>query len=177
MILRIMQFYIPGFIKKRKLDELFRLTAHAFQCEPPQLGRLSFADRLSRFALFTKEQAEKYVKAGRPLDEVKDRLYQNSRIFGQSLRRSLNVVSWEEAAKVMQVIYKLIGIEFHYCSQGEIVIKQCSFSKYYSAEVCMLMSSLDEGLAAGLSNGGRLCFQHRITEGGSCCTGYFSRGL
>lgn len=177
MLLKIMQFYVPEFIKKKKLNELFRLTADAFQSGLPELRGLSFAEGLSKYALFTKEQAESYLQSGRPLEGVKCRLYQNSYNFGQSLRKGLHIITWEEAAAALKVIYKLIGIDFQYDRQGEIIIRQCFFSKYYSGEVCKLISSLDEGLAAGLSGGGRLCFNQRITEGGSCCKGHFSRGL
>jgi hypothetical protein len=177
MLLEIMQIYIPEFIKKKKLNELFCLTADAFQSELPELRKLSFAEYLSKYALFTREQAERYLQSGCPLEEVKDRLYQNSYIFGQNLRKSLHIITWEEAVTVLKVIYKLIGIDFQYDRQGEIIIKQCFFSKYYSGRVCKLISSLDEGMASGLSGGGRLCFNQRITEGGSCCKGYFSRGI
>lgn len=176
MLLKIMQLYIPEFIKKIKLNELFCLTADAFQSELPELQGFSVEECLSKYALFTKEQAEIYLQSGRPLEEVKQRLYQNSFIFGQSLRKSLHIITWEEAAAALKVIYKLIGIDFQSDRQGEIIIKQCFFSNYYSGEVCKLISSLDEGLAAGLSGGGRLCFNQRITEGGNCCKGYFSRG-
>jgi hypothetical protein len=172
-----MQLYIPEFIKKKKLNELFCLTADAFQSELPELRGLTFAECLSKYALFTKEQAERYLQSGRPLEEVKNRLYQNSCIFGQNLRKSLRIVTWEEAVTVLKVIYKLIMIDFQCDRQGEIIIKQCFFSKYYSGGVCKLISSLDEGLTAGLSGGGRLCFNQRITEGGSCCKGYFRGGI
>lgn len=177
MLLKIIQLYMPEFIKKKKLNELFRLTADAFQVELPELRGFSFAECLSKYALFTKEQAESYLQSGRPLEEVKHRLYQNSCIFGQNLRKSLHIVTWEEAVTILKAIYKIIGIDFQYDRQGEIIINQCFFSKYYSRGVCKLISSLDEGMAAGLSGGGRLCFNQRITEGGSCCKGYFSRGL
>jgi hypothetical protein len=176
MLLKIMQICMPEFIKKKKLYELSLLTADAFQSELPELKGLSFAECLSKYALFTKEQAESYLQSGRPLEEVKHRLYQNSCIFGQKLRKSLHIVTWEEAVTVLKAIYKLIGIDFQYDRQGEIIIKQCFFSKYYSGEVCRLISSLDEGIAAGLSGGGRLCFNQRITEGGSCCKGFLDRG-
>lgn len=177
MLLRIMRIYIPGFIKKRKLIELFRLTAEAFKSDMPELRGLSFNRCLLKYALFTKEQAETYLKSGCPLEEVKQRLYQNSYFFGQRLRKSLHIVNREEAILVLKIVYKLIGIDFQCDRQGEIIIKQCFFSKYYSKEVCALISSLDEGLAAGLSGGGRLGFNQRITEGYSCCSGFFIGGF
>lgn len=177
MIAKIMRIFVPEFIKKKKLTELFRLTADAFQRELPELRGLSFAECLEKYALFTKEQAECCLKRGQPVEKVKLRLYQNSNFFGQSLRKSLRITTWEEAVNVLETVYKLTGIDFQYGRQGEITVRQCFFSKYYTAEVCMLISSLDEGLAAGLSGGGRLCFDQRITEGCSCCNGYLGRGL
>jgi len=73
MLLKIIQIYIPELIKKRKLNELFRLTADAFQCELPELKGLSFAECLSKYALFTKEQAESYLAGGAPIEEIKHR--------------------------------------------------------------------------------------------------------
>lgn len=168
---------IPDFIKKKKLNELFRLTADAFQSELPQLRGLSFAEYLLQYALFTREQVESYLQGGRPLEDVKCRLYKNSYTFGQDLRKRLRIRTWEQAVTVLEAIYKLIGIDFQYDGQGEITVKQCFFSKYYSGEICRLISSLDEGLAAGLSDGGKLCFKQRITEGCSCCRGFLDRGV
>ncbi|HOS70255.1 MAG TPA: hypothetical protein PLG67_04770 [Bacillota bacterium] len=176
MLLKIIQIYVPEPIRKRKLNELFRLTADAFQCGPPELRGLSFADCLSKYALFTREQAESYLAGGAPIEEIKHRLYQNSFIYGQDLRKSFHISEWEESVKALGIIYRLIGIDFHYEGQGEFIIKQCFFSRYYTKEACMLISSLDEGMAAGLSGGGRLCFNGRITEGFGCCKGFLRQG-
>jgi len=70
------------------------------------------------------------------------------------------------------VIYKMLKIEFHGDSHGDIVIKRCFFSTYYSSNVCHLISALDEGLLAGLSGGGQFSFSQRITEGYSVCRAY-----
>lgn len=169
----IMQLYVPESIKRKKLKELFRLTADALQTEMPELRGSTFRACLREYAVFTKEQAERCLKSGSPLEEVKHRLYQNSFLFGKSLRKELHIITWKESVTALKTIYKLIGIDFQYDGQGEFIIKQCLYSKYYTAEVCMLISSMDGGLAAGLSDGGKLCFQQRITEGSSCCRGCF----
>lgn len=176
MVLKLIQLYVPGFIRKKKLMDLFRLTADAFQCELPGLRGLSYAECLSEYALFTKKQAESCLMSGMPVEEVKRRLFQNSYLWGQQLRKSLHLVTLDDAVTAMKVIYKLIGIDFHCDSAGEFTIRRCFFSKYYSRGVCDLISSLDEGLAAGLS-GGTLCFSQRITEGRSCCKGHLNRRL
>ncbi|WP_010249312.1 hypothetical protein [Acetivibrio cellulolyticus] len=175
MLLKIIKLYIPGFIKKKKMLELFRLTADAFQCEPPDLRRLTFARILSEYALFTKVQAEGYFQSSLPLDELKQRLYKNSYTYGQNLKKSFHIASREEAVAMLEVIYKLIEIDFKY-EQDKFIIKRCFFSKYYSKEACKLLSSLDNGLAAGLL-GGRLRFYQRIPEGCSCCKGYLKGGF
>ena len=179
MLAKIMQFYMPEFIKKKRLYELFRLSAEAFQTDMPELRGLSFTECLSKYAFFSKEQAERYLQSGCPLEEVKHRLYQNSFIFGKNLRKSLHIITWEDSVAALKTIYSFIGIDFQYdghCgltgNQDEFEISQCLFSRYYSEEVCRLISSLDEGLAAGLS-GGRLCFTQRLTDGSSCCKGCF----
>lgn len=176
MLLKIMQIYIPEFVKKKKLNQLFRMTADAFQSEPPILGGLSFAECLSKYAIFTKEKVESYLQGGGPLEEVKHRLYQNSYNMGQNLRKNLHIKTWEEAVIALNMIYKLIEIDFQYDEKGEIIISKCFFSKYYSGVICKLISSLDEGIAAGLTGGGRLCFHQRITEGCSCCKGSLEQG-
>lgn len=176
MLLKLMQLYVPGFVKKRELKRLFRLTADAFQSDLPELRGLSFAECLSKYARFTKERAESYLQSGCPLDEIRQRLYQSSRAIGQNLRRNLHVVTWEQSVMALKAIYRLIGIELQCDRHGEVTVKQCFFSKYYSGAVCRLISSLDEGLAAGLSDGGKLAFSQRLTEGGSCCKGYLLGG-
>jgi hypothetical protein len=57
MLLKILQLYIPEFIKRKKLSELFCLTADAFQSELPEIMGLTFEECLLKYALFTKEQA------------------------------------------------------------------------------------------------------------------------
>lgn len=92
-----MKLYMPIFIRKKKLLELFRLTAEAFQCEPPELRCLTYERMLSKYALFTKEQAESYLNSGFPLDELKQRLYKNSYIYGQNLKKSFHIASRKDA--------------------------------------------------------------------------------
>lgn len=178
----LLYLYVPDFVKKQKLQELFTLTAEAFQCEAPSLKGLSFQESMHKYALFTKEQAENQLRQpDDPLDAnnlkcehaLKDRLYKNAFQYGQSLRKKLHCRTPEEIIAVCRLIYKILGIEFCGDTQGNIVISRCFFSAYYSAEVCRLISSLDEGLAAGLSAGSRLAFAVRMTEGNPCCKAFF----
>ena len=175
MFLRILSFYVPMFIKKQKMSELFQLTADAFQCEVPDLIGLSCQELLLKYALFTKEQAEIYVQCGYDLTPIKNRLYQNAYQLGKSIKKSLNITTPEEVMVASRIIYSILSIDFQGDLQGTIMIRQCFFSKFYSSDVCQIISSLDEGLAAGLSNG-KLEFNQRITDGNNCCKAYLEMG-
>lgn len=175
MLLKILSFYLPMFIKKRKMRELFQLTADAFQCDIPNLTRLSCQELLQQYAVFTQAQAEKSLECSTDLDQIKRRLYQNAYQLGNSIKRSLNITTPEDVMLVSRIIYSILAIDFQGDIQGNIVIRQCFFSNYYSSEVCRIISSLDEGLAAGLSNG-KLQFDQRITEGRNCCKAHLETG-
>lgn len=189
MLSKILRLYTPGFIRKKKLKELFYLTADAFQTGLPELEGLSFTESLSEYALFTGAQAERCLQSGCSVEEVKTRLFENSFFFGKNLRKSLHIMNWKESVEALETVYRIIGIDIHFSGRGgsaaskrgvspeqeEFVIGQCFFSRYYSAETCGLISALDEGLAAGLT-GSRLFFTQRITEGCCCCKGNLNRG-
>jgi len=168
----IIQRLIPRSIVRNKLDQLFCLTADAFGCGLPEFKKLSVQECLQEYALFTKEQAERCLLKEEALEEIKQRLYENAFFFGRDLRKGIPLFHRRKPAAVMKLFYRLIGIDFQYEGQGEFTIKHCFFCSYYTAEVCMLISSLDEGMAAGLT-GRRLSFSQRITEGCPCCKGVF----
>jgi hypothetical protein len=108
MIIKFAKLYMPEYIKKRKLDDLFRITAGAFQCGVPELKGMPFAERLHEYAVFTKEQAEAYLHTGdtsaerkSSLDAVEEKLYRNSFLLGQDLRKSLHIRTPERAAEAL----------------------------------------------------------------------------
>jgi len=171
--LKIARFYLPPSLKKKGIEELFWLTADAFGAESKfskKQGRLA---NLEHYALFTKEEAEKALAPGSLIQKVKDRLFQNAYTFGGSLRKKLRPSSPDEVMAAAQILYRLIGINFKGNEKGEILIRRCFFSRYFSPEVCSLISTLDEGIMAGLSGGGALWFNQRMTEGKDCCRAQF----
>ncbi len=176
MLMRAAERHMPDYIKKKKLKELFRLTADAFQAEIPELRRLSFSECLREYAIFTRRQAECCIggKGRCTPEEAKSRLAVNSFLMGKHLKKYLHIMNRKESIEALGMIYRLIGIDFQCGSPSvtpeEFVIRRCFFSSYYSPEVCRLVSALDEGLAEGLT-GDKLCFVQRITEGAGCCIG------
>lgn len=174
LLLAIGQLYIPSSIKTRRLVELFNTTADAFQCQAPELRGLSFNDCLKLYATFTREKAEEILRQGND-HEVKNRLYEGAYRLSQALKRSFHVDSFDDAMKMARLIYRVLNIDFKNDKNGEVIIRQCYFSSFYSSQVCQVISSLDEGLMEGLS-GGKLRFSQRITEGKEYCIARLSFG-
>lgn len=160
---------IPSFMKKKKLEQLFDIVADAFGKSPPPLERLSYRERLKAFALYTSQEAEKRIQGGQGLENIKKRLHENAYILGQGVRKDFGIRSPREVMEMSSILYQILGIDFEGDASGEVTIKKCFFSDYYSPQVCQIISSLDEGVAAGLSGGGKLSFSGRITEGKDCC--------
>jgi hypothetical protein len=146
---------------------LFTATADAFQTTRPSTSGLSFDDCLRAYAQFTREQAEKTIQQGDGA-VVRPRLFENAHRIGRQLKADFRVSS-TEVMKMGALLYRMLGIDFDGEPGGNIVIRHCFFSTYYSGPVCRMISSLDEGLLVGLAGGGRLSFSQRITEGNECC--------
>jgi len=174
--LKILPHNLPAFIRKEILAEVFQATAHAFECLAPAHDHLSYDECLHAYALFTREQAEKALGAGRDLLALKTRLYQSAYPLGGKLRKWLGVDSVEEVMELGQILYRAIGVEIEGDAQGDVTVKRCYFSQFYSGRVCDLISALDDGVFSGLSGGGRLAFSERLTEGSERCRAKLQRG-
>jgi hypothetical protein len=167
--LQAIQIYLPKFIKRKKLIELFDLTAQAFQRNAPDLNKLSFEKCLDQYAIFTKTAAAVALQKPEELPAIKNKLYQKAFQMGQKIRAELHVRTFEDVMLASKILYRVLAIDFQGNINGEVTITRCFFSQYYSSEVCEIIAALDEGVAAGLSNGGILTFSNRITEGHKCC--------
>lgn len=172
--LQLAQIYIPGFIKKKKLGELFNITAHTFQCAIPETRGFSCKELLKRYALLTRDEAERSIQQGKELQSIKRDLYENAYRLGKRIRKSLHIRNIEEVKIISRLLYHIMGIDFQWSSEGEIIIKECYFSRFYSNRVCRVISSLDQGVLSGLSGGGKLRFYQRITQGKECCKAHFT---
>jgi len=167
LLLALAQIYVPPFIKKARLYELFDATAEAFQCQAPAYRGLSFNDCLEKYAFFTRDKAQEAIRQGDEL-EVKQRLYRNARRLALNIKKSYHIDGMADTMKMIRMTYKILKIDFSGNCDGEVIIRRCFFSSFYSSQVCQLISSLDEGLIEGLS-GGTFRFSQRITEGKECC--------
>ncbi len=175
-MIRCIQRYLPEYIKRKKLQELFLLTANAFDVPMPKLKRVSYQEYLREYAVFTRKQAKRCINEGACVLAVKKKLYYSAYQLGLKLRKELRIVTNKEAFLALKVIYQMLGIQFVYCKKGEFLINGCFFSDYYDGEVCRLIESLDQGLVAGLFHGGKLAFRYRMTEGKENCIGSIRGG-
>lgn len=173
IVLRLLKWHFPTFLKKKKLAQLFDLTASAFGCERPPTRGFTFEQYLHEYAVFTKVNAEECLQSSSDIDGLKERLFQEAYHLGRQLRQQFRIATSQEVLLMMRIVYALLEIDLRIGSENEVFIKTCFFSRYYTPEICHVISALDEGLAAGLSDGGRLCFCQRITEGCNCCRADF----
>jgi hypothetical protein len=173
LLANVLQIYMPGYVKKKALMQLFNATAAAFEAEVPPLAGLDYQECLALYAQFAQTQAEQRLRDGREIEAVAQRLYQNAVEMGRQHSKWLRLRTVQDVMAICRVLYGILEIDLHGDARGEVVINRCYFSRFYSGEVCRLMSAMDRGLFAGLSNGGELTFSSRITEGQPCCRAHF----
>jgi hypothetical protein len=56
ILLSLSRIYVPDFIKKHQLENLFRDTAVAFQAQSPSLKYLDYKKCLEKYAIFTSKE-------------------------------------------------------------------------------------------------------------------------
>jgi hypothetical protein len=169
LLLSLARVHLPTPFARRRLSQLVAATADAFQNPAPDIRGLSYRETLSAFAVFSRDCAEASLDLPDGQDKARRRLFDAARAIGQELRHDFRVATGPDVASALRIAYRSLGIAFEGAGYGEVVVVRCLFSSYYSGLVCRVMEALDQGLACGLSNGGRLTFNCRITEGNPVC--------
>lgn len=167
--LRALELHVPGWVARWAVRALFDATAAAFDWGPVDVHGLRHQALLERYASFTATAAEHALAEGRDPEALSRRMWRSAYGIGDSLRRRLGVRTGDEALRAARIAYRMIGIDLRAAPHGAVVVERCAFATSYSPRVCRLMSSLDAGLIAGLTEGGRLTFSQRITEGSPTC--------
>ncbi len=165
---------LPAFVRRRILRVLANRMARAFGTTPPDVAGLSLDAAVSSLARHTRKQAElvQASPAGAPV--VRQRLRREGCALGARLRRALGARSRADAMRAARIVYRAVGIDFAGTPDGDIHFRRCAFSAEYAPATCELISSLDEGLIAGLAGEGRLRFTARITEGADGCAAAYT---
>jgi hypothetical protein len=162
--------------RRREIGRLFSRTAAAFGSPVPTSRRASAKGLLAEYALFTREHAEAALDNGEDLSALDSRLFQEAFVLGSGYRLRLGVRTFRDAMAAARLIYGGLGIDFRANPDGEVAVRRCGFAKVYTPRVCTLISALDQGLIAGLTDGGKLKFRQRLTEGAPACRACVSGG-
>ena len=168
-VLVFLETHVPACVRKRALRALFRATARAFKCPAPSLASLAADDCLLRYAQFTQGRVAELLLNGDDLPAVQEQLYRNAYELGRACRRVSRIDTVKGTMALARCLYRLLDIEFRGDEGGNVVVSRCYFSRFYSGQVCQVMSAMDRGLLAGLSDGRQLVFSARITEGQARC--------
>ncbi len=170
---KIAGMYVPEYVKRRELQNLFTITASAFGTEPSPLAGLSYAAMLAEYAHFTRSVITRSVDNLHNLGTARQQLCHSAYELGSTIRKRFGVRSISDVMAACRIVYRALGIDFRGAADGSITIRSCFFSDYYSEQSCGIISCLDKGLVAGISDGGKLSFVQRITEGCDCCKAEF----
>ncbi|OJW01889.1 MAG: hypothetical protein BGO39_28135 [Chloroflexi bacterium 54-19] len=172
MKLKMAGWLLP-LVRRQIIVVLFKQTAQAFQAEMPPLEGLSTGECLREYAIFTRVQAGRALRNPRNQSLIQARLRQDGYHLASKIRKRGRLNSLKEVMAVARLLYRALAIDFEGTPTGEITIRQCYFSRFYSGQVCEVISALDEGILAGLAGEGKLKFSRRITEGYPTCRACF----
>jgi hypothetical protein len=173
LLYSIAHYYVPTFLKKRGLRTLFEATAMAFDRKTPPTERMSYDKCLETYARFTESAVSQTIDDRHDMGEKAFALRHNAFQVGIRFRTLFGVTTRKDVMEVARLLYRIIGIDFHGTTEGEITISRCAFDRFYSARTCRVMSSFDEGVLAGLSGDGNLVFTGRLTDGYPYCEAHF----
>lgn len=150
--------------RRCEIQVLMNLTARALRQKPRRVWTLPADKALRTYAEFTRDCLQPGVS-----DELLQRMTAGAFTTGRLLRRVFLLRRQEDIAQFTIALYRNIGITLEGRLPGRLCFRRCFFSQYFSPEICLAASALDEGLMRGLTGSGRLRFQQRITEGCNHC--------
>ncbi|MCD8050819.1 MAG: hypothetical protein LUE89_03970 [Clostridiales bacterium] len=156
-----------------ELRILMRQTVKAFDVKVPEAAGCSTPELLKTYAQFTAKEAVRAIQHGDTLETLHQKLYQMAYTLGSRLRRLLNPKDEKECFSVITLLYRNIGIQICEESPGTVCVRKCYFSGFYAPEICSVISAIDQGIFAGIYQGGTLTFHERITEGCDVCRADF----
>lgn len=158
----------PGYLASAEIQILLDTTARAFGVKGKRVWHRPPKRALREYAEFTAS-----CMSRGSADPA--RLYEESFRTGSMVRRITGFCSPGDIADLVFYLYGNIGIGMNGSIPGEVSVRNCYFSRYYSPEQCAVMSSVDSGMIAGIAGGGKLEFTERITEGSSMCRACFEK--
>ena len=150
------------------LQQLMNLTARAFNKPAKRVWSLPNDKALRVYAEYTRDNLKDGVDA-----QLLQRMNEEAYKMGRLLRKVFFLKKQAGIERFTIALYRNIGIELEGRIPGQLCFRQCFFSQYYTPEICLAASALDDGIIRGLAGCGQLTFQQRITEGCKCCMATF----
>lgn len=161
--------YELKWLRRIELQQLMNLTARAFGLPSKNILMLRYDEALRAYAEYTSDNLH-----GGVTDQLLQRMNDEAYKTGKLLRKLFRLKDQSAIGQFVIALYRNIGIELQGNIPGELCFSRCYFSKYYTPEICLAASALDEGIMRGLSGDGKLIFRNRITEGCNCCRATFA---
>ena len=167
--LLLLRVYMPAIVRQSILRDLLAAMARAFERDRPSTTGLSAVELNELIVDLSSTWAEDAI-AGRDLEPLEQRLFAEAAALGRRARGRLRIRSDVEGLEAARLIYRAIGIDLAWSgADGHIVVPRCAFATRYRPATCLLMSSMDSGLIAGLTGAEGLRFTARLTEGAPAC--------
>lgn len=156
---------MPELLKKIQIQILIRVVSKSSNQKIKWVIFQPAKQALNIFALYTMQA----IQVSNDIEALKKSLYQNAYQIGKLCKRLLHVSDTDLLRELIVVLYQNIGIRLQWIDMHHFAVSECYFSKYYSADICHVMSNMDAGIISGLLNMNYLQFSQRITEGKPMC--------
>jgi len=152
---------------------LMRMTASAMKVQAPSLRGLSRKSCLQEYQRYTVSCLEN--RSGKELSAMRKAMYNKAFTVGKILGSLPGLSNDAAKTRLIKLLYRNIGIRITGSLPGEIRIPRCSFSRFYTPQMCAVMSGMDAGIICGIFGGGTLTFSERLTEGCPVCRAVYKR--
>lgn len=156
--------------RRIELQVLMNLTARAFGKPAKRIWTLPNNEALRMYAEYTRDHLQADTD-----EHLLERMNKEAYQVGKRLRALFHLRQQADIERFTFALYQNIGIKMEGNIPGNLCVRHCFFSRFYSPAVCLAASALDDGIISGLSGGGELHFQQRITEGCPCCLATFKK--
>lgn len=154
--------------RRIEIQLLMNLTARAIGKPGKRTWTLSNDEALRAYAEYTRDNLREGVD-----QHLLRQMDQEAYKAGRRLRLVLHLRKQADVESLLAALYRNIGITLEGHMPGRLTFSQCFFSQFYTPQLCLAASALDQGIMRGLAGDGRLTFEQRITQGCQHCLATF----
>ncbi len=170
--LRKLEQKMPDSLAVFEIWVLMHMTASVMKVKAPSLRGLSRKSCLQQYQRYTVSCLKN--RSGEELSALRKAMYKKAFPVGKMLGNLPGLSNDAAKTHLIKLLYRNIGIRIMGSLPGEIRIPRCSFSHFYTPQMCAVMSGMDAGIICGLFGGGSLTFSERITQGCPACKAVYA---